>query len=129
VSPMVRHCWRRATAIYCAIFFVAAAAAPHHHINGFEDLLLDQPSDSGWVVEHDGPIGTRNAPAFDSFWLVDDDPCLACFSNDFVSVPAPALAFAVRLERVVIRPEPASKASPDPLPHPSPSRAPPLSFS
>lgn len=125
MSAMLPDGWRRATAIYLALFFVAAAAAPHHHINGFEDLLLDQPSDSGWVVEHDGPIGTRNAPAFDSFWLVDDDPCLACFSNDFVSVATAVFAFTPLLERLAIRLEPVSKTTPSALPHESSSRAPP----
>ena len=117
----------RATAAYLVLFFLSVAAAPHHHINGLEDLLLDQPSDSGRVVENGGPIGTRDAPAYDSFWIVDDDPCLACFSNDFVAAPVASTVFVARLEPRAIRPEPASKKSPDPVPQESASRAPPVS--
>ena len=122
---MIRRKWFRAPATYLVLFFLSVTAAPHHHINGLEDLLLDQPSDSGSVVENGGPIGTREAPAYDSFWLVDDDPCLACFSNDFVAAPAPSIAFVARLERREVQPEPVSKKSPDPPPRESPSRAPP----
>jgi hypothetical protein len=125
VTPMPRRKWFRATATYLLLFFLAVVAAPHHHVNGLEDFLLDQPSDSGCVVENGGPIGTRGAPAYDSFWLVVDDPCLACFSNDFVAAPVPSITFVARLERRAIQPEPASKKSPDPVPQESPSRAPP----
>jgi hypothetical protein len=122
---MLRRHWRRSTGTYLVLFFLAVAAAPHHHINGLEDLLLDPPSDSGRVVENGGPIGTRDAPAYDSFWFVDDEPCLACFSSDFVSAPAPSIAFTPRLERLAIRPEPIEKTAPDPLPQDTSSRAPP----
>jgi hypothetical protein len=122
---MLRRKWLRATSTYLVLFFLSVAAAPHRHVNGLEDLLLDQPSDSGCVVEHGGPADGRGLPAYDSFWLVDDDPCLACFSSDFVAAPAPSMVFVARLDRLAIRPDSALKNSPDPLPQETPSRAPP----
>ena len=115
---------RRAVGIYLALFFLAVAGAPHHHINGLEDLLLDGPSDSGVVLIT--PIGIRNAPALNAFWLVDDDPCLACFWNDTVSAPSPVVAFPARHERVEFRTEPPRHSQPAPLPRDTLSRAPPF---
>jgi len=87
---------RRAAGIYLAAFFLAVAAAPHHHLNGVEDLLLDQRSDSGILVLADGtPSGP--GPAFDPARFHRDVPCLACFSGDFVAAPAPAVAFVAIL--------------------------------
>lgn len=123
---MSRFGWRRATGSYLVLFFLAVAAAPHHHVNGLEDLLLDQPSDSGYVVETGSPIGTRGAPAWNSFWLVEDDPCLACFTSDFVSAPAAVFAFVPRLERLDVPPEPASRRAPDPGSSETSSRGPPV---
>lgn len=118
--------WRRAAGIYFALFFLAVAGAPHRHINGLEDLLLDGPSDSGLVVITRGPIEMRNAPGLNAFWLVDDDPCLACFWSDRVSAPSPAVAFPARRERLEILTEPPSQSEPPPLPRESLSRAPPF---
>jgi hypothetical protein len=116
---------RRAVGTYLVLFFLAVAAAPHHHLNGLEDLLLDQPSDSGVFVESGAPLGEEDAPAWSSFRLVDDDPCLACFNRDFVSAPAPVLAFAVRLDRLAPPVPAASRTPPACAVRDTSSRAPP----
>ncbi len=117
--------WRRRTGIYLALFFLAVTAAPHHHINGLEDLLLDHPSDSGTVVMTGRSIGMQGPPAWSAGSLVDDDPCLACFGNDFVSAPSAVFAFTARLERLALRPDASSDTEPAPLPRETPSRSPP----
>ena len=96
--------WRAAAALYLTVFLLAVAAAPHDHLNGLEDLLLDQPSDSGEIVETDAasPL-TSGAPIFEGFSVVDDIPCLACFGSDFVSDPAPVIHYTPILDRVVLR--------------------------
>jgi hypothetical protein len=116
---------RRAGAIYFAFFFLAVAAAPHHHLNGLEDLLLDQRSDSGLVTQVLGPPGTRQQPAVNPFQTVRDFPCLACFGGDFVAAPAPVIAFAATLTPLSISPVPPCLAEPAPLPAEATSRAPP----
>ncbi|MDQ2979947.1 MAG: hypothetical protein M3R62_12070 [Acidobacteriota bacterium] len=123
---MLKARWRRAAEIHFALFFLAVAGAPHNHINGLEDLLLDGPSDSGAVVITRGPIGMRIAPGLNPFWLVDDDPCLACFWSDRVSAPSPIVAFTAGRERLEIRIELPSHSRPAPLPQEALSRAPPL---
>jgi len=99
------------------------AAAPHHHINGLEDLLLDQRSDSGTVVEAPDPgdAGVAIAP----LRLEPDIPCLACFSRDFVSAPAPSVAFLPALFPLAPPPEPSPLGFPDRPSSETPSRAPP----
>ena len=116
---------RRAVGIYLVLFFLAVAAAPHHHLNGLEDLLFDQPSDSGFFVESGAPIGSDGHSAWSSFWLVDDDPCLACFNGDFVSATAPVIAFTVRLARLPLQHALPSPTAPALLVLESSSRAPP----
>ena len=81
---MLRVAVRRSVGISLAAFFFAVAAAPHHHLNGVEDLLLDECSDSGILVLAEGTPGGR-APVFDPARLHRDLPCLACFSGDFVA--------------------------------------------
>ncbi len=116
---------RRAGAIYFALFFVVVAAAPHHHLNGIEDLLLDQRSDSGLVVLASGSAGTRQEPALNAIRFARDFPCLACFGGDFVSAPAPTIAFEATLVPLSVPPVPATPASPALLPAETCSRAPP----
>ena len=125
VHSMLWSRCRRATGTYLVLFFLAVAAAPHHHLNGLEDLLLDQPSDSGVFVESGAPLGADGAPAWSYFRLVDDDPCLACFNRDFVSAPAPILAFAVHLDRLAPPPPAASRTAPARVVRDTSSRAPP----
>src|SRR5262249_4866708 len=82
-QAMLRSGYRRASAAYLALFFLAVAAAPHHHLNGLEDLLLDQRSDSGILIQTIGAQGTSEAPAINPYRVVHDVPCLACFTGDF----------------------------------------------
>jgi hypothetical protein len=117
--------WRRATGVFLVLFFLAVTAAPHHHINGLEDLLLDQPSDSGMVIQIDAPFGCGDRSAWNAFSMVDDDPCPACFGNDFVWVPSQVFVSTPGLERLGIRADPISSADPPALPSEASSRAPP----
>lgn len=116
---------RRAAAIYFALFFLAVAAAPHHHLNGLEDLLLDQRSDSGLITQVFGPVGTRQEPAVNPFRTVRDFPCLACFGGDFVAAPAPVIAFTATLTALSSPLLPRLPAAPAKLAAESASRAPP----
>jgi hypothetical protein len=116
---------RRVAGTYLALFFVAVAVAPHHHVNGLEDILLDQPSDSGVVVETGSPAGTADAPAWTTFWFVDDDPCLACFNGDYVSAPPPTIGFTARLDRIASHEATLPSPVPPILAKDTPSRAPP----
>jgi len=88
VAQMLWARVRRASAVYFALFFLAVASAPHHHLNGIEDLLLDQRSDSGLIAQTLGPPGTRQKPALNAIRFARDFPCLACFGGDFVSITA-----------------------------------------
>ena len=75
---------RRAASLYLLGFLLAVAAAPHRHLNSFEDLLSDGPSDSGIFVA--SPVGApQSVPCLSSCRLIDDDPCLACFHNDYAA--------------------------------------------
>ena len=116
---------RRSAAIYLALFFLAVVAAPHHHLNGIEDLLLDQPSDSGLLIQVLGPTDRSGAPAMNPIRLVQDEPCLACFTRDFVCAPASVVAFTATLTVLAIPPVPPVLASPQLLPAETCSRAPP----
>jgi hypothetical protein len=120
--------WRRATGIYLSAFFLAVAAAPHDHVNGLADLLLDQQSDSGEIAESDA-LPVDPGSGWYSERLVDDDPCLACFNSDFVSTPAPILAFMPHLERLPARSAFRAERTPWVLLRDAPSRAPPALLS
>jgi hypothetical protein len=115
--------WRRAAALYLALFFCAVVAAPHEHINGLEDLLLDQPSDSGVIEEPDAqPVhGSTVAPPR----FVHDIPCPACFTSDFVTTAASAIAVVPLLTPLPRRPDPIPVSRLEPPPTDSVSRAPP----
>ncbi|HSS44666.1 MAG TPA: hypothetical protein VLO07_04925 [Thermoanaerobaculia bacterium] len=117
--------YRRAASIYLALFFLAVVAAPHHHLNGIEDILLDQPSDSGLLTQVLGPRERSGAPALNPIRLVQDEPCLACFTGDFVCAPGAAVAFTATLAVLAIRPLPPALAFPQLLPARTSSRAPP----
>src|ERR1700737_3761548 len=115
---------RRFAAGYFAFFFFAGAAAPHTHINGLEDILLDQPSDSGVILQ---PISrpASGHPIVVSVRVIRDVPCLACFTRDFVSTFAVTIAFVPRLTPLPASPNPPSPARPDLVPTDASSRAPP----
>jgi hypothetical protein len=110
MRSVLRVAIRQSFGVYLAAFFLAVAAAPHHHLNGVEDLLLDQRSDSGILVLADRtPGGPR--PALDPARFHRDLPCIACFSGDFVAAPAPAVAFVAVLSPLLNRgPRPAAAA-------------------
>jgi len=116
---------RRGTGLILALFFLAVAAAPHHHLNGLEDLLLDQRSDSGLLVQTDGPAGTAEAPAFHSSKIVQDVPCLACFTSDFVSATTSSFVLVASFAPLPLIPVPPLSATPELVPADTSSRAPP----
>jgi hypothetical protein len=116
---------RRAAGLYLCLFFLAVAAAPHHHLNGLEDLLLDERSDSGVLVQTGGPPGTASAPALNSSTVVRDVPCLACFTRDFVAAPQASFLLVALLTRLPLIPAPPLSATPELAPADTPSRAPP----
>jgi hypothetical protein len=116
---------RRAGAIYFALFFLAVAAAPHHHLNGLEDLLLDERSDSGLITQVLGPAGTRQEPAVNPFQTVRDFPCLACFGGDFVAAPTPVILLITTLTPLSAPIVPPDSAAPALLTAEATSRAPP----
>jgi hypothetical protein len=82
---------RHAGAWYLIGFLAAVALAPHRHLNSFEDLLSDGPSDSGVFVEGTSPQDPAAGPQWISVRFIDDDPCLACFHNDWSSEPVAIL--------------------------------------
>lgn len=116
---------RRFTAAYLASFLLAVAAAPHHHLNGIEDLLLDQRSDSGLIAQVLGPAGTRQEPSVNAVRFARDFPCLACFGGDFVAAPTPVVAFTATLTPLSVPIVPSDSAAPALLPAEAASRAPP----
>ena len=117
--------WRRGASLYFAFFFVAVAAAPHYHLNGLEDLLLDEPSDSGILTEAEGPAADPGSEGLNPVEFVEDVPCLACFTRDFFCSPATAIAFVPHLERLHLREIPAAISAPRLVPRDTASRAPP----
>jgi hypothetical protein len=105
-------------------FLLAVAAAPHHHLNSFEDLVTDGPSDSGIFVpqpttDHDPYLATAN--------VVDDDPCLACFQNDYVAAASFAFVVARESRSFPLVPSPAEPAVPQSVSDSPASRSPPRS--
>lgn len=125
VMAVTQAGWRRAVSAYLGLFFVAVAAAPHHHLNGLEDLLLDQRSDSGVLTETPASAGTAAEAALYSFYFVKDIPCLACFTHDFFCSAASSTAFVARLERLELGLQTADVSTPALLPVETSSRAPP----
>jgi hypothetical protein len=128
IPPMSARWWRAAAAIYATLFLFASVAAPHHHINGLEDILSGGPSDSGEEVEPDAHLVVtleQPGPFVGASALEEDVPCLACFSNDFVSTPPPVVCVAPRLDGVVVRDELPRSLDLPPIEREEPSRAPP----
>jgi len=123
-QPLVSRSWRWIGAAYAVIFLGATTASPHRHLNGIEDLLSDDPSDSGSIVAGIVP-GDAAGPLIAPLRVLDDDPCLACFPHDFVA--APSCVFVLHApSRPLGRIEPLSRASaPQPGDRPPASRSPP----
>ena len=116
---------RTIAAIYLALFFGAVAVAPHTHVNGLEDLLLDQPSDNG-VIEQPAARPSDGGTSVGPVHYVQDVPCLACFTRDFVGSPATSFAFVPNLAPLHISPAPAPLPRPELVPADTSSRAPPF---
>jgi hypothetical protein len=116
---------RKAAGLYLSLFFLAVVAAPHHHLNGLEDLLLDQRSDSGVLVQTNGPAGTADAAAFRSSKIVQDVPCLACFTSDFVAATTSSFVLVASFAPLPLIPVPPLSATPELVPADTSSRAPP----
>jgi len=116
---------RKAACLYLSLFFFAVVAAPHHHLNGLEDLLLDQRSDSGLLVQTNGPAGTAEAPTFHSSKIVQDIPCLACFTSDFVAATTSSFVLVTSFAPLLLIPVPPPSATPELIPADTSSRAPP----
>lgn len=114
----------RIAALYGLFFFLAVAAAPHHHLNSFEDLVTDGPSDSGVFV----PQPTTDPdPCIAAANVVDDDPCLACFQNDYVAAASFAFVVARESRSFPLVPPPANPAAPQSVSDSPASRSPPRS--
>jgi hypothetical protein len=111
--------------VYLVLFFLAVAAAPHHHLNGLEDLLLDERSDSGVLIETPASAGTAAGTALSSFHFVRDIPCLACFTHDFFCAAVSSTVFVSHLERLELGHPPADVSTPERFPGDTSSRGPP----
>ena len=125
---MARMEWsrcRRAAGLYFVLFFLAVTAAPHHHLNDLEDLLLDQRSDSGILVQAIGPTSASEALAFRAIRLVPDAPCLACFTRDFVCAPTAPFFFVADVGPLPLLPSLPDVARPALVLADAASRAPP----
>lgn len=125
---MTGKLWRGAASVYFALFFAAVAAAPHHHLNGLEDLLLDERSDSGLLTVASGPESAPGSTALSPVAFVEDMPCLACFTQDFFCTATASIVFIPHLERFEAGQPPAILSISRLVPRDTSSRAPP-SFS
>ena len=123
-----RREWMRIlAALHGLAFFIAVAVAPHSHANSLEDLLSDGPSDSGIFMEQTSASAPEPGVWFRAARLVDDDPCLACFQNDFQAATEPVSSILITpiftlLAQTVVFP---SSVEPTPPTEPPHSRAPP----
>ncbi|HKD11515.1 MAG TPA: hypothetical protein VKE50_05540 [Thermoanaerobaculia bacterium] len=122
---MARHRVRRLLGIYFALFFVAVAAAPHHHLNALQDLLLDQRSDSGDIVQPAEGVDTSSGATLRSARIVPDVPCVACFMGDFVCNSTASFRLVAGLEPLPHVRRPRELPPPALLPATATSRAPP----
>ena len=116
---------RRGAGTYLALFFLAIAAAPHHHLNDLEDLLLDQRSDSGIIVQAIGPASVSEGKAFQPIRVVPDIPCPACFTRDFTCAPTAPFLFVADLGQLPLLPSLPDVARPALVLADPASRAPP----
>ncbi|HTD52747.1 MAG TPA: hypothetical protein VK780_06965 [Thermoanaerobaculia bacterium] len=117
--------WRRAAASYLLLFFLAVAAAPHHHLNDLEDLLLDQRSDSGILVQTIDSADGNTTPEFHPARVVHDVSCLACFTRDFVCATTDSFLLVAILTPLPLVPTLPATATPALVPADASSRAPP----
>ncbi len=117
---------RRIAAFYLLFFLGAAAISPHQHLNSLEDLISDGPSDSGAVLATRGPQ-SPTGHQWSAARLLDDGPCLACFSHDFDSATEVIAVFALafRFSSLSLVAAPLNRAMPPQPRPPLGSRAPP----
>jgi hypothetical protein len=116
---------RRFAARYLLVFLAAVAIAPHQHVNAIEDLLSDGPSDSGIVLEGSGPQDPTAGLQWSIARFTDDDPCLACFHNDWATEPIALLVLVPTFRPTTLAQALHLAAIPAPPPGPGRSRAPP----
>ena len=122
---LVRGRCGRGASVYLALFFLAVAAAPHRHLNDLDDLFLDQRSDSGNIVQVVGPASIPGDLFFHSARFVQDVPCPACFTGDFVCAPTSAFHFVADLGLLPLLPSLPDVARPALVAADAASRAPP----
>jgi hypothetical protein len=116
---------RRFAARYLLVFLAAVAITPHQHVNAIEDLLFDGPSDSGIVLEGSGPMDPMAGAQWSSARFTDDDPCLACFHNDWATEPIAFAILAPSFRSTTLTQRIHDAAIPSPPVCPRRSRAPP----
>ena len=100
-----------------------AAGAPHHHLNPIADLVSDRPSNSGTFAQLIGPAAQGHG--LYPWVLVQDESCLACFDQDFVSSPALQFLLATSFDPLPQRLGPPLLPGPALVLADSASRAPP----
>lgn len=115
----------RLLALQLTAFFLAVAAAPHHHLNAFEDLVSDSRSDSGSFVQTLGPDNPERQVGLQPARVIIDEPCLACFTSDFVCAPTVSILFVSGVDRLPLLPILPDPATPELVPGDTSSRAPP----
>jgi hypothetical protein len=117
--------WRRPWAFYLATFLIVAAVAPHHHLDPIADLVSGGPSNSGTFAQIIRLAGQNQG--FYPAALVQDEPCLACFDQDFMALPAVQFLVAMSFEPTPQRLAPPLVPSPALVLADAGSRAPPAS--
>lgn len=122
---MTRFALRRAAATYLGCFLLAVALSPHRHLNSIADLISDDPSDSGAFVQALGKASTGAGLTWTDGVFVDDDPCLACFTQDYVSQGIAPFFFDPVLSLRLLPSEPDPLTKPAPVLLVSASRSPP----
>jgi hypothetical protein len=125
MTSVVGSRWRRGAGIYLAVFFLTVTAAPHHHLNDLEDLILDQRSDSGTIIQAIGPATAPGALTFRPVQLIPDVPCPACFTRDFSCAPTAPFVLVADLGLLPPLPSPPDLARPALTLADAVSRAPP----
>ena len=118
---------RRSTSFYLLAFLLAVAVAPHRHLNSLADILSEGRSDSGMFVQG-GSSNAGGEARIDRAFLVDDDPCLACFHHDYAATPStPFVVDRTLTQRHEVSAS-ARQRVPDPTSESPASRSPPRSL-
>ena len=115
---------RRSTSFYLLAFLLAVAVAPHHHLNSLADLLSEGRSDSGMFVQA-GSSDADGEARIDRAFLVDDDPCLACFHYDYAATTSTSFVVDRTLTPRLEAPASARQSIPEPASESPASRSPP----